>query len=71
MKIDLRYPIVFGVFYLPGLMMLIGALALGFHIEDVREGIGIVGGMIGFMASVALGILLFVEGSPIYWGDDT
>lgn len=36
-RIDLRYPLVILSFYVPGLLLLIGAWLLGYTTEDVRE----------------------------------
>ena len=43
MRIDLRYIIVIGVFYAPGVLMLIGALALGYSLAEVGRLFAVMG----------------------------
>ena len=67
MRIDLRYPIVIGVFYLPGLLMLIGAWLLGYSTEEAREVIAVMGGFLGFVSAFLAAFLLHVGSDPIWW----
>ena len=67
MRIDLRYIIVIGVFYAPGVLMLIGALALGYSLAEVRDVIATVGGFTGLSGVVFLAPALFAGSGPIWW----
>jgi len=67
MRIDLRYIIVVGVFYAPGVLMLIGALALGYSLAEVRDVIATVGAVAGLAGVVSLAPALFAGSGPIWW----
>lgn len=67
MRIDLRYIIVIGVFYAPGVLMLIGALALGYSLAEVRDVIAAVGGFVGLAGVVFIAPALFAGSGPIWW----
>lgn len=68
MRIDLRYPIVVASFYAPGVMMLIGAWALGYTMSEVRDVIAVGGAMGGVATSlVCIAILFSFDKKPIWW----
>ena len=67
MRIDLRYTIVVGVFYAPGVLMLIGALALGYSLAEVREVVAVMGTAFGAIASFLAALGLFAGSDPIWW----
>lgn len=68
MWIDLRYVIVLGVFYVPGLLILIGAWLLGYSTAEAREFVAIMGVSAGIVASgvTALGLFVDPEGEPTW-----
>ena len=68
MRIDLRYLIVFGAFYAPGLMMLLGAWALGYSTVEARETVSTFGILFGAFISGLMAIILFTGpcASPIW-----
>lgn len=47
MTIDLRYVLPIVAFYVPGVMMLLGGLALGFSLDEMRDGVAIFGSSFG------------------------
>lgn len=67
MKIDLRIPILIAAFYTPGLLVLIGAWALGYSTEEAREVVAFVGLMAGASISLPAGVFLYMEHGPIWW----
>ena len=67
MWIDLRYLIVVGAFYAPGLAMLIGAWMLGYATLQVREVVATIGLILGFTATVFTVVALFADGQPIWF----
>jgi hypothetical protein len=67
MRIDLRYIIVIGVFYAPGVLMLIGALAIGYSLAEVREVVAAMGATFGGTASFLTALGLFFGCDPIWW----
>ncbi len=65
MMVNLRYLIPIAAFYVPGVMMLIGALVLGYSVSEVRDTISFAGTSVGLptAAWVAIGI----KGKPPIW----
>jgi len=75
MTIDLRYILPLIAFYVPGLLILIGAWALGYTTEEARDAVAVMGGISGAMALIFCAAFLFSERKPIrvrLWktGDD-
>lgn len=66
MRIDLRYVIPVVMFYLPGVLVLLGGLALGYSIAEIRLVVAIFGILCGFMLSAISGIVMFTADDPIW-----
>ena len=60
MRIDLRYPIVVAGFYVPGLMVLIGAWLLGYSTAEVRDFVAIAGLILGLCTPAPTVTFLFL-----------
>lgn len=61
MRIDLRYAIVVAGFYVPGLMVLIGAWLLGYSTAEVRDFVGGIGVILGLCTPAPTIALLFLS----------
>ena len=67
MRIDLRYLIIVAMFYVPGALLLIGAWALGYSTNEAREGVALIGAILGSASAITIGGILFAERGPIWW----
>jgi len=67
MRVDLRYVVVLLAFYVPGLLMYIGSLMLGFTLEESRYAIAIMGTLFGSIESSLMISLLFPSGGKPIW----
>lgn len=65
-RIDLRFLIVIGAFYAPGIAMLIGAIGLGYSLDEARLTISCFGFVIGLCAAIAA-IAHGYDTGPIWW----
>lgn len=66
-RIDLRYLLVIAAFYAPGAMMALGALMLGFSVEEFRAPVAGIGAFCGAIVFGVCAITLFLDGGPIWW----
>lgn len=67
MVIDLRYIIPFFLFFAPGLAFLIGALLLGYSLDECREAVAVLGGIFGLFMSIFVAVELFFVCGPIHF----
>lgn len=57
----IKYCVLWGTFYVPGVLVLIGALALGYDFYEVRDFVGVVGIILGVFSVLVTGITIFGE----------